>query len=120
MYVSALVAIAGILLAWVRYGRAPEADPDRKLLGRLWEVLHAKWYFDELYDHAFVRPLRNLGRLMFATDNVGVDGVIRLVVAVPRSLAFVLSYLQRGALQTYAASMVIGLVVLLLFWNWIT
>ena len=55
---------------------------------------------------------------MFATDNMGVDGAIRLVVAVPRGLAFLLSYLQRGALQTYAAGMVVGLVILLLLWNW--
>ncbi len=118
MYVSALVAIAGIVLAWARYGRAPETEPDRQALGRLWDVFHAKWYFDEMYDRVFVRPLRNLGRLMFATDNVGVDGAIRLVVAVPRSLAFVLHFLQRGALQTYAAGMVVGLVVLLLLWTW--
>jgi NADH-quinone oxidoreductase subunit L len=120
MYVSALVAIGGILLAWARYGTAPQTEPDRQALGPLWDLFHAKWYFDELYDHLLVRPLRNLGRLLFATDNVGVDGVLRLVVAIPRGLAFVLHFLQRGALQTYAAGMVVGIAVLLLFWRWVT
>jgi NADH-quinone oxidoreductase subunit L len=118
MYISAVVAVAGILLAWVRYGAAPTTEPDRQLLGGLWNLWHAKYYVDELYDYAFVRPLRNLGRLLFATDNVGVDGVVWLVAAVPRGLAFGLHFLQRGALQSYAAGMVIGLAVLLLLWRW--
>ena len=119
MYLSALVALAGILLAWVRYGAATTTEPDRQLLGGLWNLWHAKYYVDELYDYAFVRPLRNLGRLLFATDNVGVDGVVWLVAAVPRGLAFGLHFLQRGALQSYAAGMVIGLAVLLLLWRWV-
>ncbi len=118
MYVSALVALAGIALAWVRYGSAPETEPDRQLLGGLWNLWHAKYYFDEIYDAVFVRPLRSLGRMLFATDNHGLDGVVWLVAAVPRGLGFVLHFLQRGALQAYALSMVIGVVALLLLWRW--
>jgi NADH-quinone oxidoreductase subunit L len=118
MYVSALVALAGIGLAWARYGTAPQTEPDRQTLGRLWNLWHAKYYFDELYDYVFVRPLRHLGRLLFSTDNVGVDGLVALIAGVPRALAFGLHYLQRGALQAYALGMVIGVVVLLLLWNW--
>jgi NADH-quinone oxidoreductase subunit L len=119
MYLSALVALAGMALAWARYGTAPESEPDQKLLGGLWNLWHAKYYVDEIYDAAFVRPLRNLGRLLFATDNVGVDGLVWLVAAVPRGLAFGLHFLQRGALQAYAAGMVIGIAVLLLLWRWV-
>jgi hypothetical protein len=49
---------------------------------------------------------------------VGVDGLVALIAGVPRALAFGLHYLQRGALQAYALGMVIGVVVLLLLWNW--
>jgi NADH-quinone oxidoreductase subunit L len=118
MYVSALVALAGIALAWARYGSAPETEPDRQLLGGLWNLWHAKYYFDEIYDAVFVRPLRSLGRMLFATDNHGLDGVVWLVAAVPRGLGFVLHFLQRGALQAYALSMVIGVAALLLLWRW--
>ena len=38
MYVSALVAIAGIYLAWARYGEAPRAEPDEATLGKLWRL----------------------------------------------------------------------------------
>jgi NADH-quinone oxidoreductase subunit L len=117
MYVSALVALGGIGLAWARFGQAPETDPDARALGGLWRLWHAKYYFDEIYDYAFVRPLRNLGRVFSATDDYGLDGVIWLVAAVPRSLSFLLHFLQRGALQGYALGMVVGVAVLLLLWN---
>jgi len=118
MYASTLVALAGIGLAWARYGRAPVTDPDARTLGPLWRLWHARYYFDELYDYALVRPLRGLGRLFCATDNYGLDGLLWAIAAVPRGLAFGLHFLQRGALQTYALGMVIGLVALLLLWNW--
>ena len=38
MYVSAAVAIAGILIAWARYGTAPVEDPDKVALGGLWRL----------------------------------------------------------------------------------
>jgi NADH-quinone oxidoreductase subunit L len=120
LYLSAGVALAGIALAWLRYGAAPVADPDARALGGLWRLWHAKYFVDEVYDALFVRPLRALGRLFFNTDNYGVDGVIWLVTAVPRGLGFALHYLQRGALQAYALSMVIGLVAILVLWSWWT
>ena len=117
MYVSAAVALAGILLAAVRYGKAPEVDPDQRLLGPVFKLWHAKYYVDELYDRVLVRPLRGLGHLCFGTDRFGVDGLVWLVAAVPRGLAFGLHFVQRGALQVYALGMVLGLAVLLLLWG---
>jgi NADH-quinone oxidoreductase subunit L len=118
MYLSAAVAIAGIAFAWVRYGDAPEVDPDSVALRGLWRLWNAKYYVDEIYDRVFVRPLRSLGRFFFATDNNGIDGLIRVVCAVPRGLGAGLRFLQLGALQGYALGMVIGLAVLLLLWRW--
>jgi NADH-quinone oxidoreductase subunit L len=119
MYVSAAVALGGILLAWVRYGEAPAADPDKAALGGVWKLWNAKYYMDELYQRIFVEPLRGLGRFFFATDNNGIDGIIWLVTAVPRGMGAGLRLLQHGALQGYALGMVIGLAVLLLIWRWL-
>ncbi|MBK9126692.1 MAG: NADH-quinone oxidoreductase subunit L [Phycisphaerales bacterium] len=117
-YVSAAVALAGILLAWRRYGAAPQVDPDERALGPLFRLWNAKYYVDEIYEAIFVRPLRAAGRFFFATDNYGVDGAVWTVSAVPRVAAFALHFFQRGALQAYAACMVIGLVALLWLWSW--
>ena len=118
MYVSAAVAIAGILIAWARYGTAPVEDPDKVALGGLWRLWNAKYYVDEIYDRVFVRPLRSLGSFFFGTDNYGIDGLIWFVTAVPRALGGTLRFLQHGALQGYALGMAIGLVVLLILWQW--
>ncbi len=116
---SAGVGLAGIALAWLRYGKAPVADPDAALLGPLWRLMHAKWYVDEIYQLVFVRPLRALGDLCFGVDRDGVDGVVGFVAGVPRGVGLVFRSLQRGALQGYALAMSLGVVVLLVVWKWL-
>lgn len=55
---SATVALVGLLLGWLVYRRHPAgaADPLQKPLGPIYTLLQRKYYFDELYDLAFVRP----------------------------------------------------------------
>jgi NADH-quinone oxidoreductase subunit L len=118
-YVSALIALGGIGLAWMRYGRAPTADPDAAALGGVWRLWNAKYYVDELYDAVFVRPLRRVGRAFVATDDYGIDGILWFIAGVPRALGAVLRFMQQGALQGYALSMVIGVGLLLLLWSWV-
>ncbi len=119
MYLSAAIALGGIGLAWVRYGRAPQVDPDQQALGGLWNLWHAKYYLDEIYDRVFVRPLRALGEFCFATDRNGIDGLVWFVSSIPRGIGLALRGLQQGALQGYAASMVAGLAILVLLWRWL-
>ena len=118
MYLSGLLAVGGIALAWLRFGSAPRLDPDSVLLGRLWSVWNAKYYMDEFYDRAFVRPLYGLGRLCFAIDRNGIDGLIWVVTAVPRGLGAGLRLIQNGAVQGYALGMAIGVTALVLIWRW--
>jgi NADH-quinone oxidoreductase subunit L len=74
---------------------------------------------DELYDAVFVRPLRRVGRAFVATDDYGIDGILWFIAGVPRALGAVLRFMQQGALQGYALSMVIGVGLLLLLWSWV-
>jgi len=118
MYVSALVALAGIGLAWRRYGTAPEHDPDQAALGPVFNLWNAKYYVDELYGRVFVQPLRGLAHVCFGTDRFGIDGLVWFFSAVPRAVGATLGLAQRGALQGYALLMLIGVAVLLLLWRW--
>lgn len=118
MYLSMLIALGGIGLAYVRYGTAPTADPDQALLGGLWNLWNAKYYVDEIYDFIFVRPLRALANLCFGIDRGGVDGLVNVTGHVPVGLSYVFAMFQRGALQGYALSMVIGLALLLFVLGW--
>ncbi|GMU82113.1 MAG: NADH dehydrogenase subunit L [Planctomycetota bacterium] len=119
MYTSSVIALAGIGLAWVRYGQAPQDEPDRKSLGLVWNLWNAKYYVDEIYDAIFVRPLRRLGDAFFAIDRSGVDGVVNGVGAMPSGIGHILKFFQQGALQGYALLMVIGVAGLLVLWRWL-
>ncbi len=112
-YLSVLVGLAGIGLAWLVYGRAPVTDPVRGALGPAWSLLNHKYWVDEIYAAIFVRPLRKLGDLCFAADRNGIDGLVWFTTAVPRLAGLSLQLFQRGALQGYALSMALGLAALL-------
>jgi NADH-quinone oxidoreductase subunit L len=89
MLLSTVLAVGGLFLGWLVYGRRPLAagqpDPLTKALGPVHTVLKNKYYFDELYQATFVRGAIGLGHLLFRFDNQWVldpivNGVGRLGV----------------------------------------
>ncbi len=101
----------GIALAWIMYVRMP-AFPGL-LAARvrpLYLFLLNKWYFDEFYDWALVRPAHYLGRGLWKSgdgaiiDGVGPDGVAAAALVLARRA----SRLQTGYLYHYAFAMLIG------------
>jgi NADH-quinone oxidoreductase subunit L len=107
----AIVMITGFLIAFYAYIRSP-GFPAK--FAEHFRVLHTflynKWFFDELYNVAFVRPSMWLGRFFWKRgdekiiDRYGPDGAAALVVAGTR----VTGRLQSGYLYTYAFVMLIG------------
>ena len=105
------MGVGGIALAWIMYVRMP-AFPGllAARLRPLYLFLLNKWYFDEFYDWALVRPAHYLGRGLWKSgdgaliDGVGPDGV----AAAARNLARRASRLQTGYLYHYAFAMLIG------------
>jgi len=71
--VSIAVALGGILLAWLVYGRRPlragQQDPVARLLGPIYTVLQRKYYFDELYAATIVRWSKWLSEISFRFDD---------------------------------------------------
>ncbi len=62
---STVVALAGIGLAYLIYGRQPMMtadDPLQKGLGPIFTFLNGKWYVDELYSALIIRPFEALCR----------------------------------------------------------
>jgi NADH-quinone oxidoreductase subunit L len=106
----------GIALAWLMYILNPNLPG---VAVRLFRPLHTlffnKWYFDELYDWAFVRPARALGRGFWKTgdgaviDGIGPDGI----AATTLNLARRAGRLQSGYVYHYAFAMLIGVVILI-------
>jgi NADH-quinone oxidoreductase subunit L len=101
----------GFVIAWHFYVRRPDIPVE---LARQHEVLYKfllnKWYFDEIYDAIFVRPIKRLGLLLWKggdgwlIDGFGPDGVSARVLDVTRNVV----RLQSGYLYHYAFAMLIG------------
>jgi NADH-quinone oxidoreductase subunit L len=115
MYVSGALALAGLAAAYVFYARRRNwAEAARRSSPVAHEVLHNKYFVDELNDAVIVRPLHQTGRLCFGIDRYVVDGLVWAVSVVPRALGVVLRPLQNGAMQSYGVSMTAGMVVIVL------
>jgi NADH-quinone oxidoreductase subunit L len=77
------VALGGLLLGYLVYKDA-QTDPLKKLLGPVHTWLEKKYYFDELYDWAFVRPARRIAHdfaYMFVDRNL-IDGFLHAVAEI--------------------------------------
>jgi NADH-quinone oxidoreductase subunit L len=118
MYVSAALAMTGILVAYLLYVRRRDwAEAVRRAAPGVYEVLYHKYYVDELYDAVIVRPLWKFGRLLYGVDRIVVDGLVWGVSAVPRALGYIVRPLQSGKIQSYGVSMTAGMaVVVLIVW----
>jgi NADH-quinone oxidoreductase subunit L len=111
LVVGAGVALAGITIAWVCYIRRPglamEIAARVPFLHRLFVN---RWYFDELYDALFVRPVETFGRFgRYVVERGFVQGLLvggatRLVAAGTNIARTV----QSGYLRSYAALMLVG------------
>jgi NADH-quinone oxidoreductase subunit L len=117
-----VVAVAGIALAyWVYMFRPGTAEAAAKALPGVYRFLLNKWYFDELYDWALVRPAMRIGRALWKTgdgqiiDGLGPDGLSGLT----RRLAGRAGQLQSGYVYHYAFAMLIG-VIALVSWYMLT
>jgi NADH-quinone oxidoreductase subunit L len=83
----------------------------------LYRFLLNKWYFDEIYDVIFVRPVRRLSYALWKKgDGATIDGTINGVAMgfVP-FVTRLAGRAQSGYLFHYALAMVIGLIVLMLW-----
>jgi NADH-quinone oxidoreductase subunit L len=106
------VMIVGFLIALQSYVRNTSL-PGRFVgqFGVLHRFLYNKWYFDEIYHHAFIRPSMWLGRTFWkrgdegTIDRFGPNGAAALVAGGNRLTA----RLQSGYLYTYALVMLLGL-----------
>ena len=115
MVLSGGLAIVGILLARWMYGTQPSAaESVKSAFPGLHSVLNHKWYVDEIYDACIIKPLRGLGRLCWSIDDWGIDGIIWIVTAIPRAIAWIMQQaLHRGAMQGYALSGALAVAIIL-------
>jgi NADH-quinone oxidoreductase subunit L len=118
-HLALIVGIAGIVLAWVFYVALPDLPGKFTTSFRpIWQFALNKWYFDELYDRVFVRPVLWLGVVFWKDgdgmliDGFGPNGIAAVTQGVSRQA----SRLQTGYVYHYAFAMLIGVVLMVSFY----
>jgi len=106
MLISAAVVLAGLGVAWWRFGTGAAVEHDNALL-RLWGE---GWGFDRVYDLFLVKPYVWLARI---DRRDVVDLPYTLIAAAARTLHRGLSATQTGRLRWYAASIAGGAVIII-------
>jgi len=80
---SLVVALGGLALGWLVYRNIPQGaeDPLQRALGPIYTLLKNKYYFDELYDFIFVRPVRWLSEVFVSAwiDKGLIDGLLHWI-----------------------------------------
>ncbi|HPW19168.1 MAG TPA: NADH-quinone oxidoreductase subunit L, partial [Candidatus Aminicenantes bacterium] len=112
---AAASALAGIYLAFVFYRGSP-ALPARSAarFPRLYRLLTGKYYVDEAYEAAIVRPLVRGAELVYRRfDLEVVDGALNASAAAARGAGQGLNTVQSGLLRDYALAFLLGVVIFL-------
>ncbi|MBI4874461.1 MAG: NADH-quinone oxidoreductase subunit L [Acidobacteria bacterium] len=119
---SALVAfsvgagLAGIALAYLLYVVRPAlADTLASRSGALYRLLYGKYFVDEIYDAALIRPVEAMSRVvLWRGFDVGViDGIANGLGSRSQRIGGALRKLQSGNIRSYAAWVLAGAILLL-------
>jgi NADH-quinone oxidoreductase subunit L len=116
-----IAGLLGFLLAWWLYIKSPEAP--KKLAESLsapYKLLSGKYFIDELYLAAIVRPLVWLSDkvLWHVVDERAIDGTVNGVAFVSRETGDRLRRVNTGNIRSYATWIALGVVIFtsLLLW----
>ena len=118
MALSVGLALAGIGIAfyfWLRNPAAATAWSQR--FSGIHKLLLNKYYVDEIYDAAIVQPIKGISSLLLwkGMDAALIDGAVNGLGRAVRGSSDALRRLQTGSVRAYAASLFLG-VVLILGW----
>jgi NADH-quinone oxidoreductase subunit L len=108
----ALVIIAVLYFVYGKKSNLPVADEAQTGLTK---IVANKFYVDEIYDFAFVRPVEKMSKFFhYYLDIQGVDGVVNGIGAGVQRLGAEFRKLQNGNIEYYLLGMVAGAVLLFL------
>jgi NADH-quinone oxidoreductase subunit L len=121
MGVSTAVAVLGIGLAVFFFLKVrTAADRVAGQFGPLHRLLEHKYYVDEIYDGAIVQPIHLISEhaLWKGVDAGLIDGSVNGVGVMVRGSGEMLRRLQTGSVRAYAASLLLGVVLVLGYCLW--
>jgi len=121
MAVSSVVAIAGIGIAIFFFLTNRQAsDAVARRFSGLHRLLTNKYYVDEIYDATVVQPIRIVSEegLWKIVDVHVIDAAVNGVGGGVAGTSEILRRVQSGSVRTYAASLFLGVVLILGYYLW--
>jgi NADH-quinone oxidoreductase subunit L len=121
MGISTVVAFTGIGLAWLFFVRRRDlADAVAARFPGLHRLLLRKYYVDEIYDAGLVQPVRIVSeQALWKGIDVGViDGAVNGAGVTVRGASAWLRLIQTGSIRAYAASLMLGALVIIGYMLW--
>ncbi|MBW3654952.1 MAG: NADH-quinone oxidoreductase subunit L, partial [Gemmatimonadetes bacterium] len=111
-----VIGLGGLALAWgmvsKRNDRVRTADVEPAYEGGLEKALYNKWYVDEFYDAAVVKPVNFLSRLQWGFDRA-IDATVDMFGRMAQALGLWMGRAQTGYVNTYAFVLIVGVLVVL-------
>ncbi len=113
------VSLLGLFIAWYIYGKSQPLgrqgiDPLRRILGSVFTGMEHKWWVDELYAAAIVRPFNGLSQFLGQSVDLGViDGVSKGLSSGVNWAAAGLRRMQTGFVRNYAFVVLVGVVIIM-------
>ena len=112
---SVAVALCGIYIAYVFYLKSPRTP--HRVVARfpaIYRLLSHKYYVDEIYNAAFVKPLVSGSQAVYDNFDLKViDGTINGTAAAAGFAGRALSVIQSGLVKDYALVILLGVVLFL-------
>src|SRR5256714_7230784 len=117
-WISTLVgvgfALLGIFAAWRLYGRGFQYKENKN---PFYQLLYHKYYVDEILDAVIVQPILWFGRTAARVlEGDVLDGGSRAVAGGLRGISAGLRRLQTGYVRNYALAILIGVVLIILYY----
>jgi NADH-quinone oxidoreductase subunit L len=121
MGVATTAAAVGIGLAalfWLKRRDLAAAAAER--FPAAYRLLLNKYYVDEIYDSSIVQPIRIVSEqvLWKGVDQGVIDGAVNGAAVSVRGVSGVVRQLQTGSIRAYAASVFVGVLLLLAYVLW--
>jgi NADH-quinone oxidoreductase subunit L len=114
--ISVIAGLAGIGLAYVMYVARPGlADLLSLRFGALYRLVYNKYFVDEIYDAAVVKPVVGGSRAVLwrGIDAGVIDGAVNGIGARSRDIGGWLKLIQSGSIRSYATWVLFGSVILM-------
>src|SRR5438105_449585 len=93
--VSTLIALLGWWIARARY-KERQLEGDAWMSPGLARAVENKWYVDEMYDLAVVRPLERISTFLWRGIDAAIDGLLALLGYFIEAFGTLLRFLQTG------------------------